>query len=98
MNTYKVVQKSVVSKTNDVTFGLTSDVSTTTREQVFPDFEGAADFFFLCMKQVKDNVLPGYAMKLTVCLYEYRDSGSVEIDEFVYEGNREGVSPNGDSD
>lgn len=98
MNTYKVVQTSFVSKTNDVTFGQTRDVSQTIREQVFPDFEGATDFFFLCMKQVKDNVLPGYTMKLSVCLYEYRDSGSVEIDEFVYNGNREGVSPDGDSD
>lgn len=98
MNTYKVIQTSVVSKTNDVTFGQTRDMSQTTREQVFPDFKSASDFFFLCMKQVKDNVLPGYTMRLTVCLYEYRDSGSVEIDQFVYEGNREEVSPNGDSD
>ena len=98
MNTYKVIQTSMVTKNNDVTFGVTSDVSTTTREQVFPDFKSATDFFFLCMKQVKDNVLPGYTMKLSVCLYEYRDSGSVEIDEFTYNGNREGVSPNGDSD
>ena len=98
MNTYKVIQTSLVSKTNDVTFGLTHDVSQTTREQVFPDFNGASEFFFLCMKQVKDNVLPGYTMQLTVCLYEYRDSGSVEIDQFVYNGNREGVSPDGDSD
>lgn len=98
MNTYKVVQTSFVSKTNDVTFGQTRDVSQTIREQVFPDFKGASDFFFLCMQQVKDNVMQGYTMKLTVRLYEYRDSGSVEIDEFVYNGNREGVSPNGDSD
>lgn len=98
MNTYKVIQTSVVRKDNDVTFGLTRDVSTTTREQVFPDFKSASDFFFLCMQQVKDNVLPGYTMELTVCLYEYRDSGSVEIDQFVYEGKREGVSQNGDSD
>lgn len=98
MNTYKVVQKSVVSKTNDVTFGLTSDVSTTTREQVFPDFNSASEFFFICMRQVKDNVLPGYTMELSVRLYEYRDSGSVEIDQFVYSGYREEVSSNGDSD
>lgn len=98
MNTYKVTQVSIVRKTNDVTFGVTSDVSATTREQVFPDLKSATDFFFLCMQQVKNNVLPGYTMKLTVCLYEYRDSGSVEIDEFTYNGNREGVSPNGDSD
>lgn len=98
MNTYKVIQASVVSKTNDVTFGQTRDVSQTTREQVFPDFKSASDFFFLCMKQVKDNVMLGYTMKLSVRLYEYRDSGSVEIDEFVYNGNREGVSSNGDSD
>lgn len=98
MNTYKVIQTSVVTKSNDVTFGLTRDVSTTTREQVFPDFKSASEFFFLCMQQVKDNVLPGYTMNLTVRLYEYRGSGNVEIDEFVYNGNREEVSPNGDSD
>lgn len=98
MNTYKVIQTSAVRKDNDVTFGLTRDVSTTMREQVFPDFKSASDFFFLCMQQVKDNILPGYKMNLTVCLYEYRDSGSVEIDQFVYEGKREEVSPNGDSD
>lgn len=98
MNTYKVIQTSVVSKTNDVTFGLTHDESTTSREQVFPDLKSATDFFFLCMKQVKDNVMPGYTMKLSVCLYEYRDVGSVEIDRFDYLGYREGVSPDGDSD
>lgn len=98
MNTYKVTQKSVVSKTNDVTFGLTIDVSTTTREQVFPDFNSASEFFFICMKQVKDNVLPGYTMELSVRLYEYRDSGNVEIDQFVYSGRREEVNSNGDSD
>lgn len=98
MNTYKVNQTSVVTKNNDVTFGVTRDVSTTKREQVFPDFKSASDFFFLCMQQVKDNVLLGYTMNLTVCLYEYRDSGSVEIDRFTYVGNREEVSPNGDSD
>lgn len=98
MNTYKVIQTSLVSKTNDVTFGLTHDVSQTTREQVFPDLKSASEFFFLCMKQVKENVMPGYTMELTVCLYEYRDVGSVEIDRFVYNGYREGVSPDGDSD
>lgn len=98
MNTYKVIQTSMVSKTNDVTFGLTHDVSQTTREQVFPDFKSASEFFFLCMQQVKDNVLPEYTMNLTVCLYEYRDYGSVEIDQFTYEGHREGVSQDGDSD
>lgn len=98
MNTYKVTQKSVVSKTNDVTFGLTIDVSTTTREQVFPDFNSASEFFFICMRQVKDNVLPGYTMELSVRLYEYRDAGNVEIDQFVYSGHREGVNSNGDSD
>ena len=50
------------------------------------------------IEQVKDNVLPGYTMKLTVCLCEYRDGGSVEIDQFTYQGNREGVSQDGDSD
>ena len=98
MNTYKVTQVSIVRKTNDVTFGLTRDTSTTTREQVFPDFKSASEFFFLCMQQVKDNVLSGYTMELTVCLYEYRDVGSVEIDQFTYEGHREGVSQDGDSD
>lgn len=98
MNTYKVIQTSSVKKDNDVTFGLIRDVSTTKREQAFPDFKSASEFFFLCMQQVKDNVLPGYTMELTVCLYEYRDVGSAEIDRFVYNGNREEVSPNGDSD